>query len=160
MGYSSAAMWICCACGDGPKVFANQPVCVACNHAACGGNSIPFVTPQHYHPDTSLPGRTKADLETYRQDWLYLRESLGEEHESTLCVGFRIAKGLVQGKRHELASRWYRYVYLAEVDQLGGKHRKVLEVGHAIADVLTSLGRVKDAERWRHEEGSGCLSVC
>lgn len=116
--------------------------------------------PQHYHPDASLPKFTKAELEAYRQDWLYLRESLGEEHEDALCVGFRIAKVLVQGERHDLALRWYRYVYLAEMDQLGGEHLKVLEVRHAIADVLTSLGRVKDAERWRlHEEGCDCRLV-
>ncbi|KAJ5518198.1 hypothetical protein LT330_005900 [Penicillium expansum] len=29
-------MYICCECGDGPKVFNVQPKCVVCNHAACG----------------------------------------------------------------------------------------------------------------------------
>ncbi|KAL4804114.1 hypothetical protein BDV18DRAFT_35704 [Aspergillus unguis] len=170
-------MWICCQCGDGPKVYKYQPRCVTCNHFACGGIDIPNVcvnacivgqllttpivisAPQHYHPDASLPGCTKADLETYKQDWLFLRESFGEEHGDTLCVGFRIAKALAQGKRHELALGWYRYVYLAEIEQLGKDHPKVLEVRHAIADVLTSLGRVADARRWRHDESSGCRPV-
>ncbi|EPS34830.1 hypothetical protein PDE_09794 [Penicillium oxalicum 114-2] len=29
-------MYICCKCGDGPKVYNHQPKCVICNHAACG----------------------------------------------------------------------------------------------------------------------------
>ncbi|KAL4952250.1 hypothetical protein BDW69DRAFT_24338 [Aspergillus filifer] len=33
--YSSAQMWICCGCGDGPKLLSNQTVCVICSHAVC-----------------------------------------------------------------------------------------------------------------------------
>ncbi|KAL4961804.1 uncharacterized protein BDV14DRAFT_179686 [Aspergillus stella-maris] len=33
--YSSAHMWVCCGCGDGPKLYSNQTVCVICSHSAC-----------------------------------------------------------------------------------------------------------------------------
>ncbi|KAL2852149.1 hypothetical protein BJX68DRAFT_59805 [Aspergillus pseudodeflectus] len=33
--YSSSEMYICCRCGDGPKVWAHQPTCVMCNHTSC-----------------------------------------------------------------------------------------------------------------------------
>ncbi|KAL2843939.1 hypothetical protein BJY01DRAFT_215324 [Aspergillus pseudoustus] len=33
----SVEMYICCQCGDGPKVWANQPTCVVCQHQACAG---------------------------------------------------------------------------------------------------------------------------
>ncbi|CAI7567912.1 unnamed protein product [Penicillium discolor] len=29
-------LYICCGCGDGPKVYNHQPICVPCNHQACG----------------------------------------------------------------------------------------------------------------------------
>ncbi|PGH30454.1 hypothetical protein GX50_06775 [[Emmonsia] crescens] len=29
-------LYICCACGDGPKVYQNQGRCVNCNHDVCG----------------------------------------------------------------------------------------------------------------------------
>lgn len=28
-------MYICCKCGDGPKIFENQPRCIMCEHTAC-----------------------------------------------------------------------------------------------------------------------------
>ncbi|KAL2013694.1 hypothetical protein VTN00DRAFT_1219 [Thermoascus crustaceus] len=28
-------MYICCNCGDGPKVYKNQPRCIMCEHTAC-----------------------------------------------------------------------------------------------------------------------------
>ncbi|KAL4947862.1 hypothetical protein BDW69DRAFT_177557 [Aspergillus filifer] len=28
-------MWICCACGDGPKTIWNEPYCNLCCHAMC-----------------------------------------------------------------------------------------------------------------------------
>lgn len=34
--YSNASMYVCCGCGDGPKVWDNNPVCVICHHVACG----------------------------------------------------------------------------------------------------------------------------
>lgn len=34
--YSQTYMYICCNCQDGPKVYNVQPVCVVCDHAACG----------------------------------------------------------------------------------------------------------------------------
>ncbi|CEJ60202.1 hypothetical protein PMG11_08786 [Penicillium brasilianum] len=34
--YTETYMYICCRCGDGPKVYNNQPRCVCCNHEACG----------------------------------------------------------------------------------------------------------------------------
>ncbi|KAL4929581.1 uncharacterized protein BDV17DRAFT_58225 [Aspergillus undulatus] len=33
--YISRGMWVCCMCGDGPKVFKTQPFCVLCHHSAC-----------------------------------------------------------------------------------------------------------------------------
>ncbi|KAJ5461691.1 uncharacterized protein N7458_003243 [Penicillium daleae] len=33
--YSQTYMYICCKCGDGPKVYNNQPRCVSCDHEAC-----------------------------------------------------------------------------------------------------------------------------
>ncbi|KAF7718791.1 Uncharacterized protein PECH_005882 [Penicillium ucsense] len=33
--YSQTYMWICCMCGDGPKVYNHQSKCVMCNHEAC-----------------------------------------------------------------------------------------------------------------------------
>ncbi|KAL2220095.1 hypothetical protein M432DRAFT_298693 [Thermoascus aurantiacus ATCC 26904] len=33
--YGHTYMYICCVCGDGPKVFNVQPKCVMCNHTAC-----------------------------------------------------------------------------------------------------------------------------
>ncbi|KAJ5948809.1 hypothetical protein N7454_002116 [Penicillium verhagenii] len=30
-------MYICCGCGDGPKVYNVQPRCTECQHSACGG---------------------------------------------------------------------------------------------------------------------------
>ncbi|KAL4925782.1 uncharacterized protein BDV17DRAFT_271400 [Aspergillus undulatus] len=33
--YSNVAMWVCCKCGDGPKVYKSQPACVMCHHVAC-----------------------------------------------------------------------------------------------------------------------------
>ncbi|CDM29310.1 hypothetical protein DTO013E5_5995 [Penicillium roqueforti] len=34
--YNSATyMYICCGCGDGPKVYNHQPQCVQCSHIAC-----------------------------------------------------------------------------------------------------------------------------
>ncbi|KAL3468633.1 hypothetical protein BJX64DRAFT_10908 [Aspergillus heterothallicus] len=33
--YSDEVMYICCQCGDGPKLFANQPLCCSCNHKPC-----------------------------------------------------------------------------------------------------------------------------
>lgn len=32
---SPTYMYICCACGDGPKIYNIQPRCVSCNHIAC-----------------------------------------------------------------------------------------------------------------------------
>ena len=29
------SMYVCCKCGDGPKLFANQPSCVNCGHIVC-----------------------------------------------------------------------------------------------------------------------------
>lgn len=34
--YSQAYIYICCKCGDGPKLWDNQPSCVSCEHVACG----------------------------------------------------------------------------------------------------------------------------
>ncbi|KAJ6185788.1 hypothetical protein N7519_007089 [Penicillium mononematosum] len=31
----STYMYICCACGDGPKIYNHQPQCVMCSHTAC-----------------------------------------------------------------------------------------------------------------------------
>ncbi|KAJ5794927.1 hypothetical protein N7457_001526 [Penicillium paradoxum] len=28
-------MYICCSCGDGPKIYDHQPQCVICNHMSC-----------------------------------------------------------------------------------------------------------------------------
>lgn len=28
-------MYICCSCGDGPKVYNTQPACINCEHVAC-----------------------------------------------------------------------------------------------------------------------------
>lgn len=33
--YNATYMYICCQCGDGPKVFNHQPRCIRCNHDAC-----------------------------------------------------------------------------------------------------------------------------
>ncbi|OJJ03247.1 hypothetical protein ASPVEDRAFT_134596 [Aspergillus versicolor CBS 583.65] len=33
--YSNVAMYVCCQCRDGPKVWGNNPVCVICHHVAC-----------------------------------------------------------------------------------------------------------------------------
>ncbi|KAJ5573955.1 uncharacterized protein N7459_008382 [Penicillium hispanicum] len=33
--YSQTYMYICCVCGDGPKVYNVQPQCVICQHKAC-----------------------------------------------------------------------------------------------------------------------------
>ncbi|KAL2849190.1 hypothetical protein BJY01DRAFT_210806 [Aspergillus pseudoustus] len=33
--YSYPEMYICCQCGDGPKIWGNQPICVICQHQAC-----------------------------------------------------------------------------------------------------------------------------
>ncbi|KAJ0416276.1 hypothetical protein BJY00DRAFT_317045 [Aspergillus carlsbadensis] len=32
---SDTEMYICCQCGDGPKVFSIQPTCVECSHFCC-----------------------------------------------------------------------------------------------------------------------------
>ncbi|KAL2821339.1 hypothetical protein BDW59DRAFT_110093 [Aspergillus cavernicola] len=29
------SMWICCNCGDGPKVSHHETVCIACHHISC-----------------------------------------------------------------------------------------------------------------------------
>ncbi|EEH21675.2 hypothetical protein PABG_03891 [Paracoccidioides brasiliensis Pb03] len=34
--HSSTDLYICCICGDGPKVFQNQGRCVNCDHDVCG----------------------------------------------------------------------------------------------------------------------------
>ncbi|KAJ5665501.1 uncharacterized protein N7477_007949 [Penicillium maclennaniae] len=34
--YTQTYMYICCHCNDGPKVYNVQPVCIVCNHQACG----------------------------------------------------------------------------------------------------------------------------
>lgn len=34
--YSQTFIYICCRCGDGPKLWENQPSCVSCEHVACG----------------------------------------------------------------------------------------------------------------------------
>ncbi|KAJ5906882.1 uncharacterized protein N7473_003798 [Penicillium subrubescens] len=34
--YTQTYMYICCQCGDGPKVYNNQPRCIGCDHEACG----------------------------------------------------------------------------------------------------------------------------
>ncbi|EAW12753.1 uncharacterized protein ACLA_011800 [Aspergillus clavatus NRRL 1] len=33
--YSNTYMYICCQCGDGPKVYNVQPQCIICQHIAC-----------------------------------------------------------------------------------------------------------------------------
>ncbi|EKV12972.1 hypothetical protein PDIG_31990 [Penicillium digitatum PHI26] len=33
--YNAIYMYICCSCGDGPKVYNIQPRCVVCNHTVC-----------------------------------------------------------------------------------------------------------------------------
>ncbi|KAL5334358.1 hypothetical protein BJX70DRAFT_402652 [Aspergillus crustosus] len=33
--YSQLNMWICCGCGDGPKVHSHQSTCVVCHHDVC-----------------------------------------------------------------------------------------------------------------------------
>ncbi|RAK98836.1 uncharacterized protein BO80DRAFT_146037 [Aspergillus ibericus CBS 121593] len=33
VGHSN--LYFCCQCGDGPKLYQNQPKCVICNHAVC-----------------------------------------------------------------------------------------------------------------------------
>ncbi|GIK00241.1 hypothetical protein Aspvir_004261 [Aspergillus viridinutans] len=33
--YSQTYMYICCQCGDGPKVYNVQPRCTECNHIVC-----------------------------------------------------------------------------------------------------------------------------
>ncbi|KAL2868503.1 uncharacterized protein BJX67DRAFT_42258 [Aspergillus lucknowensis] len=33
--YSDTTLWICCGCGDGPKVYHHQTVCVICQHVSC-----------------------------------------------------------------------------------------------------------------------------
>ncbi|KAF4214391.1 hypothetical protein CNMCM8980_009210 [Aspergillus fumigatiaffinis] len=33
--YSQTYMYICCNCGDGPKVYNVQPRCTECNHIVC-----------------------------------------------------------------------------------------------------------------------------
>ncbi|KAL4788674.1 hypothetical protein BJX76DRAFT_315386 [Aspergillus varians] len=37
--YSSVQMWICCQCGDGPKLLPNQSQCVECHHSVCSSCS-------------------------------------------------------------------------------------------------------------------------
>jgi hypothetical protein len=32
---SCPVKYYCCNCGDGPKLYANQPVCVSCHHHVC-----------------------------------------------------------------------------------------------------------------------------
>lgn len=34
--YTETAMYVCCQCGDGPKVYDHQPRCIICQHEACG----------------------------------------------------------------------------------------------------------------------------
>uniref|UniRef100_A0A093UVB6 Synaptotagmin-like protein 4 n=1 Tax=Talaromyces marneffei PM1 TaxID=1077442 RepID=A0A093UVB6_TALMA len=33
---SRPVTYYCCQCNDGPKLYANQPRCVSCNHVVCG----------------------------------------------------------------------------------------------------------------------------
>ncbi|KAL5042708.1 hypothetical protein BDW71DRAFT_189476 [Aspergillus fruticulosus] len=33
--FSNSNMWICCSCGDGPKIYDHNPKCVICHHSAC-----------------------------------------------------------------------------------------------------------------------------
>ncbi|KAL4904522.1 hypothetical protein BDW74DRAFT_154047 [Aspergillus multicolor] len=33
--FSETDMYVCCNCGDGPKVYSHNPVCVQCHHHAC-----------------------------------------------------------------------------------------------------------------------------
>ncbi|KAF7167458.1 hypothetical protein CNMCM6106_003018 [Aspergillus hiratsukae] len=35
--YSQTYMYICCQCGDGPKVYNVQPRCIECQHIVCSG---------------------------------------------------------------------------------------------------------------------------
>ncbi|KAL5052284.1 hypothetical protein BDW71DRAFT_170602 [Aspergillus fruticulosus] len=33
--YAASDIWVCCQCGDGPKVYTHSTQCVVCNHAVC-----------------------------------------------------------------------------------------------------------------------------
>ncbi|KAL3482144.1 hypothetical protein BJX99DRAFT_217433 [Aspergillus californicus] len=49
-----STMWICCQCGDGPKVYINQSICIECHHHSCGGQP-PYVS--------DYPKRAVNDIE-------------------------------------------------------------------------------------------------
>jgi hypothetical protein len=88
-----------------------------------------------------------------------LKDTLGEKHEKTLCAAFKFAKVLDKGKRYDPALRWYRYVYLTELELFGERSLKVLEVRNAISHVLGVLGMYEDSSRWRAKSGAGCIRV-
>ncbi|KAL4736725.1 hypothetical protein BDV11DRAFT_193314 [Aspergillus similis] len=33
--YTASDLWICCRCGDGPKVYTHSAQCVMCTHLVC-----------------------------------------------------------------------------------------------------------------------------
>ncbi|KAL3478262.1 hypothetical protein BJX99DRAFT_224549 [Aspergillus californicus] len=36
----SGLMWICCQCGDGPKVYTRQSACIECHHYSCASCTL------------------------------------------------------------------------------------------------------------------------
>ncbi|KAL2809558.1 hypothetical protein BJX63DRAFT_435031 [Aspergillus granulosus] len=49
-----ASMYICCQCGDGPKLYVNQAACCECHHVACDGCTLVKDTDSHRPVDELL----------------------------------------------------------------------------------------------------------
>ncbi|KAL3482143.1 hypothetical protein BJX99DRAFT_252857 [Aspergillus californicus] len=115
--------------------------------------------PQHLPAAEAHPKYTERALEICREQWLHVQAASGKEDERALCIAFKIALTLFDGKRYKQAMGWYRFVYLTELEILGGRHLKVLEVRDKIADVLNAMGRHEDASRWQPDRVGGCTVV-